>query len=214
MPRVRRLGYRRDQAERGFSQARGRGAVLTEAPGLVGNPTTIPGCSPTPLTSSVPWVETWWGFALQCAEGVQGTPVMRTVVTCALPPLGVECAAPVGEPGVAVPPDPAASAVSGQRSRASAIANSAPAGAHDSLCRASRRDHETLRVVGRAPWTAGSAADRLGASNRSYRLCRSKRLAATEVAPRGCSSAPAKAAGVRCRPQRAAGQARGAARGG
>jgi hypothetical protein len=50
---------------------------------------------------------------------------MRTLVTCALPPL---VAGRLGEPGGGVPPL-AASAAGAQHEMASAIANSAPAGA-------------------------------------------------------------------------------------
>ena len=53
---------------------------------LRGKPITIPVLSPLPAISSVPWVETWRGLALHLRGGMQLTLVMRTLVTCGLPP--------------------------------------------------------------------------------------------------------------------------------
>src|ERR1700677_2521513 len=76
-------------------------------PGAFGNATTIPTFSPTPLSSSVPWVETWWGLPLQWAAGMQLTLVMRIVVTWALevPVTAVRDAGVLGAPVGAVPPE-------------------------------------------------------------------------------------------------------------
>jgi hypothetical protein len=59
---------------------RGEVAVI-RAPALAGNATSIPLFRPAPSSSSVPWVETWWGFPLQSAVGMQLTLVMRTLFT-------------------------------------------------------------------------------------------------------------------------------------
>ncbi len=91
MPRVGALGHGRQQAGAGLAgdrvaQVRGRlrcrETRLMCAPGDLGKATTMPGCRPTPSSSSVPCVETWCGLPLQWAAGTQLTPVMRTLVTC------------------------------------------------------------------------------------------------------------------------------------
>src|SRR5271166_6183031 len=51
------------------------------APGALGNATTMPGVRPAPVSSSVPWVETWCGLPLQWTAGTQLTLWIRTLVT-------------------------------------------------------------------------------------------------------------------------------------
>jgi hypothetical protein len=57
--------------------------LLMRAPADLGKPTTMFGFSPGPASSSVPWVETWWGLPLHLLTGTQLTVVIRTLVTCA-----------------------------------------------------------------------------------------------------------------------------------
>src|ERR1700676_2878277 len=71
------------------------------APGERGNATIIPAFSPLPLTSSVPWIDTWRALALHLAAGTQLALVMRTEVTCRLEAL-------LAPPAAAPPPAGAA----------------------------------------------------------------------------------------------------------
>jgi hypothetical protein len=98
---------------------------VIRAPGAFGNPTVIPGFSPIPFNSSVPRVVTWWGLPLQCGEGVQATPVILTLVTCAPLPLAVF----FDVSPAAVPPMFVAPAAAAVRPQTSAAANSAVASA-------------------------------------------------------------------------------------
>ncbi len=84
--------------------------LLIRAPGAFGKATTMPGLSPTPPSSSVPWVETWCGLALQCAAGTQLTLWIFTLSTCreglaaALAPAPVRPVDELGALVVEVPP--------------------------------------------------------------------------------------------------------------
>src|SRR5437660_12304649 len=71
---------------------------LMRAPGLRGKATTMPACSPRPVSASVPCTDTWRGFALQRDAGVQLALVMRTEVTCALGELALPRAGRVADP--------------------------------------------------------------------------------------------------------------------
>src|ERR1700689_383529 len=77
------------------------------APGALGKPTTIPGASPTPPSSSVPCVETWWELPLQCATGTQLTLVIRTLVTWGEAAFPVAVVEPVPVAAGEAPPLPA-----------------------------------------------------------------------------------------------------------
>ena len=51
------------------------------APGELGKARIIPAFRPAPLSSSVPRVETWCAFVLQCGAGTQIALEMRIVYT-------------------------------------------------------------------------------------------------------------------------------------
>src|ERR1700683_5128845 len=79
------------------------------APGDLGKATTMPGVRPTPPSSSMPCVETWWGLPLQWTAGTQATLSMRTLVTCddallLLVALGPPLLVVVVPPAACVPP--------------------------------------------------------------------------------------------------------------